>query len=397
MSSRYRRLILAFALVGLGMATASSWVHYRVLTDPTYVSPCDINATFNCTQVYLSRFGSVAGVPVALFGLLWFAMVALVAGFAKPTDGESVAGGYLFALSTIGLAVVLYLGYASFVVLHTGCVLCMGTYVCVLAIFVLSSLTRPVSVMRLPLRLVRDIRDVVARPAALVAALILLAGTASLVAFFPKEGTVAAQAASAPPASAEARQSFEQLWAKQPRVDLGIAAEGAKVVIVKFNDYMCPTCRSAEMFYRPILQRFETSHPGQVKYVMKDWPWNSTCNFNARTTIPGHEAACAAAAAARMARDRGKSTEMVDWLYANQGTTPKAVSEAAAKILGVTDFDHEYALKLPEIRKDVADGGVLNIEGTPTFFINGVRLPGAGLSQENFELAIDLELKRPTP
>ena len=59
-------MILVFALIGLGFATASTWVHYKVLTDPTYASPCDINAAFNCTQVYLSRFGSVGGVPVAL-------------------------------------------------------------------------------------------------------------------------------------------------------------------------------------------------------------------------------------------------------------------------------------------------------------------------------------------
>ena len=79
MSSRFRGLILVFALVGLGFATASTWVHYKVVSDPTYTSPCDINAAFNCTQVYLSRFGSIGGVPVALGGIFWFALVALVA------------------------------------------------------------------------------------------------------------------------------------------------------------------------------------------------------------------------------------------------------------------------------------------------------------------------------
>ena len=66
---------------------------------------------------------------------------------------------------------------------------------------------------------------------------------------------------------------------------------------------------------------------------------------------------------------------------------------AAQKMLGVTDFDREYALKLPEIRSDVADGGVLKVEGTPTYFINGVRLP-SGMRPEYFEMAIDIEMQK---
>jgi protein-disulfide isomerase len=194
--------------------------------------------------------------------------------------------------------------------------------------------------------------------------------------------------------SPDAKSNFEKAWVLQPRVDLGIPANGAKVVIVKFNDFMCPSCRQAEVFYKPILEKFARSNPGAVKYVVKDWPWNSSCNFNTASTISGHEAACNAAAAARMARDRGKYDEMVDWLYANQGTTAAAVRTAAERILGVKDFDAEYARKLPEIRRDVADGGVLRITSTPTFFINGVRLPEGTIAAPYFELAVSLELKR---
>src|SRR5690349_12957886 len=156
MSTRARWVILAFALAGLGLATASSYVHYRLLTDPTYVSPCDINQTFNCTQVYLSRFGTVGRIPVALGGVLWFSLVALVAGLHRPAvaeGGKDPVGGYLFGLATIGLAVILYLGYASFVVLKTACILCMGTYVCVLAIFITAGLSASGSLFEAPTRL----------------------------------------------------------------------------------------------------------------------------------------------------------------------------------------------------------------------------------------------------
>jgi uncharacterized membrane protein/protein-disulfide isomerase len=394
MSPRVRWAILIVALLGLGVAAESAWVHYRLLTDASYVSPCDINAKFNCSTVYLSRFGTVWGVPVALGGLIWFALVALVAAFARPSPASrsSVAAGYLFALSTIGLGVILYLAYASFFVLHTGCVLCMTTYACVITIFILSSLTPSESIARLPARLVTDLRGIMARPATLMVATLYLAAAASVVAFFPREGALAEQAASAPAPSSDAKQAFRDVWAKQPRTDLGIPADGAKVIIVKFNDYECPACRQAEELYQPVLDKFAKSNPGAVKYVMKDWPWNSDCNFNT-TSIPGHEAACYAAAAARMARDRGKYDEMAAWLFANQETKPENVQQAAERILGITDFQQEYALKLPDIRRDVADGGVLRINSTPTYFVNGVRLTSL-IPAQYLELAINIEMEK---
>ena len=44
----------------------SSYVHYKLLTDASYTSACDVSTTVNCTQAYLSRYGSLWGVPVAL-------------------------------------------------------------------------------------------------------------------------------------------------------------------------------------------------------------------------------------------------------------------------------------------------------------------------------------------
>jgi|RhiMethySRZTD1v2_1073278.scaffolds.fasta_scaffold34374_4 uncharacterized membrane protein/protein-disulfide isomerase len=398
MSSRSRWLILAFAVAGFGLAAASSYVHYRILTDPTYVSPCDISEKLNCTQVYMSRFGSVRGVPVALGGLIWFGLVGLVAAFATPGDKNSPAGGYLFALSTIGLAVILYLAYASFFVLRTGCLLCMGTYVCVIAIFVLSGIQSSMSMSRLPRRLASDLRDVFAQPLTFLVALVYLISAASVVAFFPKEGQQAQQAVNAPPPAQDRQQVFADWWNAQPRVDLGIPTDGAKVVVVKFNDWMCPGCRQAQIWYQPILDKLAKSDPGAVKYVVKDWPWNQNCNFNATSTIRGHEASCDAAAAARMAKDRGKYDEMTSWLYENQGTTPLLVRQNAQRILGISEAEYikEYPLKIADVKRDVADGGVLRVHSTPTFYINGVALPiESMMPPEYFELAINLEMKKP--
>ncbi len=128
MSASIRGLILALALVGLGFAGGAARVHYRLLTDPSYVSPCDINSTFSCSSEYESRFGSVHRIPTAVGGVIWFALVVLVAAFVRPGKSPSRGAAVLFALSVIGLAVVLVLVYGSVFVLKRYCVLCMGTW-----------------------------------------------------------------------------------------------------------------------------------------------------------------------------------------------------------------------------------------------------------------------------
>ena len=85
MSSRTRLLVLVAAIAGLGFSGASALVHHRLLTDPSYTSFCDVNATFNCSQVYLSEYGSFRGISTALFGMIWFGIAALLAGFARVT------------------------------------------------------------------------------------------------------------------------------------------------------------------------------------------------------------------------------------------------------------------------------------------------------------------------
>src|SRR5688572_27170524 len=126
MSSKSRTLLLAFAVLGLAAASASSYVHYRLLTDPSYSSLCDVNSTVSCTQAYTSPYGSFLGVPVAILGVVFFAAVIAIAGFAgRPASGaRDNAAGYIFALVTVGLAFALYMGCASYVVLKVFCVFC---------------------------------------------------------------------------------------------------------------------------------------------------------------------------------------------------------------------------------------------------------------------------------
>jgi uncharacterized membrane protein len=148
MTAKSRIVILVLALVGLAFAGASTWVHYKILTDASYISPCDVNATFNCSQVYLSPYGSLWGVPVPLRGMFWFAVVAAIAAFGRVGKGEAT-GSYIFLLSVAGMAAILYLGHASYS-MKTFCILCMGTYVAVAGIFLTSGASPSLPILQFP-------------------------------------------------------------------------------------------------------------------------------------------------------------------------------------------------------------------------------------------------------
>jgi uncharacterized membrane protein/protein-disulfide isomerase len=394
-------LALICAVTGLVASAAAAYVHYHLLRDPAYLSFCDVSATVSCTQVYSSRYGSVWGVPVAVFGAIWFASATLlsVAGLtARPAVRESVPG-YLFAGSTLALSVILYLGYASFVLLKMVCILCVITYAAVIGLFLVSGAVSTVPIMSLPRRLSQDLKVLVATPIALVLALLLVGGAATTLAFFPREGggsVLASPASSSSPASPTAgqdqRSEFENWYTQQPRMNLVIPSEGAKVLVVKFNDYQCPPCRQSYMDYKSVFAKYAASNPGQVKFVLKDFPLEAECNNNVTTSL--HPAGCEAAVAGRLAREHNRIEQFEEWVFGNQSTlTPDAVKRAAREVGQAADFDARYEKLLEQVRADIAYGKTLGVRSTPTFFINGVRIEGA-LPAVYFDQAIAYELAK---
>ncbi len=397
MKTRARALMIVFAAGGLAASTASSWVHYRLLTQPGYVSVCDVNATISCTQAYLSPYGSLFGVPVAILGAIWFGLVlALLLAAPRGTSAfrENVAP-YIFALSTVGLAVVFYLAYASFVVLNALCLLCVATYVAVIGLFVVSGAASTVPMSRLPGRFGRDLRMLVSSPLAIAVARVFAIGAGLLLVRFPREGqqATAAAATGSTDGAPTATENFEPLWKAAPREDIGIPAGGAKVLIVKFNDYQCPGCREAHNRYSSIIKSYQAKYPGQINSITVDYPLEQECNSNINRDL--HPGACEAAAAVRMARPLGKAEEVETWLYNNQGAmTPASVRAAAQRIAGITDFNARYPEVLQDVRRDVAIATANRVGSTPTYFINGVRIAGQLIPADWFQKAIELELQK---
>ena len=403
MSSRVRTALLVFTALGLLASTYGLYVHYRLQSDPTYISACEVNESVSCQQVLTSQYGSVFGVPVAAGGAIWALLAFMLTAFGlkdPKSETASRVSGYLFVLATLGLARVFYFAYISFFVLKTACPICLTMYVSVIATFLISA-TSAGPIGALPSRLGGDLATVAQTPIPATLAVVWLAVSAGLVFGFPKppQATQTASAGSSTePAvpveslTPEQRTEWEAWLDAQPRAPEAQPTGSTKVLVLKFNDYQCPSCRLAWVLYKDIIAKYEKAHPGVFLFQNRDYPLETECGAG----NAGHVASCEAAAAVRMAREKNRDKELEAALFERQSPsmTKDDVVAALQQVAQISsaDFDAKYGKTLESVRADVQLGQKLGITGTPTFFLNGIRLPS--LRPAYFDAALDWAIRK---
>lgn len=390
MSKHSRPIILVMALAALAASVAAMYVHYQLIIDPSYESFCDVSETVSCEAVYRSSYGTAFGIPVAAGGVIWAGLVALLAGWgmrAPRSEAAKRVASYVFLLSVVGLASVFYFAYASFFVLQKTCPLCVVVYVAAIGIFIVASATAPSGLAAVPGYLAEDIGGLFGSAPALGLAALWVVGSVGLVAAFPKEPI---REAGAPVASAVPLERLDaaQLdeWHRwidaQPRLPQALPPAGVKVFVLKFNDYQCPACRMTYAAYKDIIAKYEASHPGVFRFETRDFPLEAECGAGG-----AHAAACEAAVAVRLAKTKNQGRAMEDWLFQRQESMSRDLAKRGlAEIAQVNSFDEEYPKVLEEVRADVRLGQQMGVNGTPTFFVNGIRV--GSLRPAYFDAAI---------
>lgn len=174
---------------------------------------------------------------------------------------------------------------------------------------------------------------------------------------------------------------------KAPRLEIATAGHpelgnrGAPVTLVEFGDFQCPFCERSEA----TLKKLRDKYGDKLRLVFLDFP------------LSFHAHAMDAANAARCAGEQGRFWPYHDLLFAGQKRLDPAGLKEAAKQAGLDTAKFDACFKHDKyqdaIRKDIDQGETLGVDGTPTFFINGVRLVGAQPTSA-FEKIIDRELAR---
>jgi protein-disulfide isomerase len=164
---------------------------------------------------------------------------------------------------------------------------------------------------------------------------------------------------------------------------LSTAPDG-KVTLVEFLDLECESRRA----FFPIVEELRTTYAGKVTFVARYFP------------LPGHFNAERAARAVEAAAQQGKYEPMYKRMFqtqtqwGEQQVPADDVFRGFAKDLGLNMTAWEKAYTAPatldRVKKDVADGQALGVQGTPSFFLNGKKLEPQSI--DDFKKAIDAAL-----
>ena len=158
-------------------------------------------------------------------------------------------------------------------------------------------------------------------------------------------------------------QANAGLLKPDPR-DPAFGPADAKVTVVEFFDFRCPGCKAVAHDYRALM----AAHP-EVRFVFKDWPIldrgdDVTSQYAARAALAAHQ--------------QGKYLAVYDALMTEPALTPETIDRILAEN-GVDVARAKAAISAIDTTRHIADihttAAALQLQGTPTFFVNGRASP----------------------
>lgn len=202
------------------------------------------------------------------------------------------------------------------------------------------------------------------------AALALLGSAAGIAAFMPTSGAQAQDA------------SMLELGVASPLGDLPLGSPDAKVTVHEYSSYTCSHCGDYHREVYPEIKKLYID-TGKVRYIRRE------LGFDQLAVGASMLARCAGpekyAAVADVLFDLQKN-----WAYTKD---PVGGLRTIMRQAGMSDDQFNACLKDQKLLDGLTAQterakSVLNIESTPTFFINGKRLLGAR-PLDDFKTAID--------
>jgi protein-disulfide isomerase len=134
----------------------------------------------------------------------------------------------------------------------------------------------------------------------------------------------------------------------------------------------------------PVFEQVLEKYPEDVKVVFKNFP------------LRNHKFAMQAAVAALAAEGQGKFWEFHDLLFENYNKLSDQKIQEIAQAVGLNLEEYEKKKNDPaikrKVRQDFSEGRQAGVRGTPTIFINGIRLRDRSL--KGFQAAIDKQLQK---
>ncbi len=354
----WRILFLVLCVLGACFSAELLRLHVKVYTDPAYHALCAVNEQFNCETVALSPYAVIAGLPVALWGIVGYLFMGGLClwGLARRKQPPHTWPlGFLFWLSLVSVLVSAVLFFISHREIHSLCLLCMATYVIngLLLGLTILDLRRlkcgPFKAFGMDTKAVSGKRLTASLYLASFMALLGIVWV-TLPAYWEANITTGPGGLLV----GKTAEGFDWIGARQPVLE-----------ITEFSDYQCPYCSRGHHKVRALVSR----HPDQIRLVHRNYP------------LKRHRYSFVYAVMAHCAGEQKRFWEANDYLYANGRRKNPVTAEELAEAIGI-DPEALRACMASEdaksaVLKDIAAGHELKLRGTPTYVIGDQTYPGS--------------------
>jgi protein-disulfide isomerase/rhodanese-related sulfurtransferase len=358
-----KSLSLLLALLGLFDSLYLLWIY----TSPNRTMIC---LGTGCDAVRLSAYSHFHGVPMPVFGVAGYIVVALliVAETLAPA-ALAIEVRYALAGATgFGFLFSLYLEYLQGFVIHAFCAWCVTsglvmTALCALAIYNLVHATPE------------------ADPSAQLAQMrkYFVVGIAAWLIGIPAFYELATHGEPPPPPPPSPTETTAE---KLVRPDSHVAGNPqAAVTVVEFGDFECPVCGTEE----PVAEKIRAKYGNRIRFVFRQFPLIHIHPFSQRM-----------AEASECAGEQEKFWEAVHEIYSRQDDLSEDGLKHDAAAIGLDPGKFNQCMaggaETARVNRDHADGVALGVNGTPTFFVGRQAIADVPDFDE-FSRAIDLELE----
>ena len=379
---------LCFALVIIGLAL-SGYLNYRTLAleGEAAASPFDVcSALFrgSCDDTLQSETSWFLGMPVAGWGIVYFATFASLLILGRSLKAafmpQAAVAMVLLDVAGIGVGAVLF---SQFLRGAPFCPLCAGVHLVLLALLPSVGLLYGQSIRAF----YRDLQGVIAyvfgkdsedptgatwRVVGLVTAALVGVVVFQWLLLMTNEARYAGTE------EVDWRRILAEFRETLP-VDLSVDSSDprigpatAPIQIVIFSSLQCPGCQVLARNLVDLPDRYED----EVSQIFKHFPLSSECNAAIERDM--HPKACNLAAATIAAFNQGKFWAFHDALFDRDLNPSDARIQQIAQEIGLElerfATDRESAETVQKLQRDIELGIRLNINQTPTVFINGKRV-----------------------
>ena len=363
--------IQILALIGLLISIKLACIYYVANYEKYALSSfCSINDFVDCDGAARSSVSQFWGIPLAYWGMFFYVTVFFMTIVDKiklkflEVFKNPIA--YIACLGTIAFVISMVLAGLSVFKIHKLCILCVVTYFLDLIIAIVAA---SANLKTLVESFKTTILDFIAGAKQYTKTFIVLVILAA--SFFAYSGITYNFVPHVK--KQKSLMKYRKMKFNPYRVKGNVlGVENADVTVELYSDFVCPLCYIHNIMLHQAVKEFSN-----VEVIHHNYPFDKECN--AYISVNMHPNACFMAKGAYAAEKQGNYWEMSSLLYEKQPRDKESMLKLADE-LGfdkdkfLADFDSKEVTD--ELLNGIEKANELNIDATPTMYVNGEKVVG---------------------